>query len=85
MVEREAIVGFEEGIHGRPASDLIKLAKQYNSQVRMINGKKEGNAKSPLQMVAFARKGDAIVVRADGEDAEEAVEALVRFVSAGEH
>lgn len=84
MVEREAIVGFAEGIHGRPASGLIKLAKQYSSQVRLVNGKREGNAKSPIQMTGFARKGDEVLIRADGEDADEAVDALVRFVSTGE-
>ena len=83
MAEREATVGFEEGIHGRPASDLIKLAKQYTSQVKVVNGAREGNAKSPLQMTGFARKGDTVVVRAEGEDADEAVEALAKFVSAG--
>lgn len=83
MAERETTVGFEEGIHGRPASELIKLAKQYRSQVRVINGSREGNAKSPLQMTGFARKGDTIILRAEGEDADEAVDALAKFVSTG--
>jgi phosphocarrier protein HPr len=84
MVEREATVGFEEGIHGRPASDLVKAAKQFHSQVRVINGKREGNAKSPFQMTGFAKSGDTVVFRAQGEDEEEAVDALVKLVSSGE-
>ncbi len=85
MVEREAIVGFEEGIHGRPASDLVKMAKQFRSQVRVINGEREANAKSPLQVTAFAKKGDAIIFRAEGDDEEEAVDALSKLVSSSEH
>ncbi len=85
MIEREATVGFEEGIHGRPASDLVKTAKRFSSRVRIINGEREANAKSPLQITAFAKKGDTIVFRAEGEDEEEAVEALTKLVSGSEH
>jgi phosphocarrier protein HPr len=42
----------------------------------------EANAKSPLKIMTLgARKGDSITIRAEGDDAEEAVEALTQLVS----
>jgi phosphocarrier protein HPr len=36
-------------------------------------------------MTLAAKKGDEIVIRAEGDDAEEAVEALVELISQDEH
>ncbi len=85
MVERETTVGLEKGLHARPAVDLVKMAKGFGSEINVTNGKREGNAKSMMNMTAFARKGEKVVIRAEGDDAEEAVEALVKFISAKDH
>jgi phosphocarrier protein HPr len=85
VVEREATVGPEEGIHGRPAAQFIKTAKRYSSQVVVIKGDREVNAKSVMKVTGFAKKGEKIIIRAEGEDAEEAVEALAELISKDEH
>ena len=36
-------------------------------------------------MTLAAKKGDEIVIKAEGEDAQEAVEALVELISLDEH
>ena len=33
MAEREATVGPEEGLHGRPAAQFVKTAKQFSSDI----------------------------------------------------
>ena len=49
----------------------------------MIKGEKEANAKSSLKIMTLgARQGDVIMIRAEGNDAEEAVENLVELISA---
>ena len=85
VAEREATVGPEEGIHGRPAAQFIKTAKRYSSQVVVIKGDREVNAKSVMKVTGFAKKGEKIIIRAEGEDAEEAVEALAELISKDEH
>ena len=86
MVERETIVGPEEGLHARPAARFVKTAKQFSSEIVVIKGEREANAKSSLKIMTLgAKKGDKIVVRAEGEDAEEAVNALVGLISENEH
>ena len=85
MAERETTVGPEEGIHGRPAARFVQTAKGFSSQVVIVKGAREVNAKSVLKITGLARKGDKITIRAEGEDAEQAVKALAELISADEH
>jgi phosphocarrier protein HPr len=83
--ERDTIVGPEEGLHARPASQFVKRAKQFNSDIVVIKGEREANAKSPLKIMTLAaKKNDTITIRAKGKDAEEAVNVLVELISADE-
>jgi phosphocarrier protein HPr len=85
VAEREATVGPEEGIHGRPAAQFIKTAKRFSSQIVVVKGDREVNAKSVMKITGLAKKGEKIIIRAEGEDAEEAVDALAELISADEH
>ena len=85
MAEREATVGPEAGIHGRPAAQFIKTAKRFSSQIVVIKGDREVNAKSVIKVTGFAKKGENIIIRAEGEDAEEAVDTLAELISKDEH
>lgn len=85
MAERETTVGPEAGIHGRPAARILKTAKGFSSQIVLVKGDREVNAKSILKITGFARKGEKLIVRAEGEDAEQAVDTLAEVISADEH
>ncbi len=86
MVEREATVVPEEGLHARPAAQFVKAAKAYSSNIKVIKGDTEANAKSSLSLMSLgARHGDKLTIRAEGEDEEAAAEALVELVSREEH
>lgn len=85
MAERETTVGPEEGIHGRPAAQILKAARGFSSQVVLVKGDREVNAKSIIKITGLAKKGEKITVRAEGEDAEQAVDALAQLISADEH
>ena len=85
MVEREAVVGPEAGLHARPAAMFVKKAKQFDSDIRVVKEGREANAKSTLKVMTLgAKKDDKIFIRAEGEDAEAAVDALVELISAEE-
>jgi phosphocarrier protein HPr len=86
MVHRERTVGPEEGLHARPAAQFVKTAKQFSSDIVVIKGEREANAKSSLKLMTLgAKKGDKITISAEGEDAQEAVDALTQLISADEH
>ena len=85
MAQRETTVGPEEGIHGRPAARILKAAKGFSSQIVLVKGDREVNAKSIIKITGFARKGEKVTIRAEGDDAEQAVETLAEVISADEH
>ncbi len=86
MAERETKVGPEEGLHARPAAQFVKRAKQFSAEIVVRKGDEEANAKSSLKIMTLgARKGDTIVIRAEGDDAQEAVDALTELISSDQH
>ena len=86
MIEKETTVAAQEGLHARPAAQFVKTAKGFSSEIMVVKDDKEANAKSSMKIMTLAaKKGDEIVIRAEGDDAEEAVEALVALISQDEH
>ena len=85
MVEQETTVGPLEGLHARPAAEFVQVAKGFSSEIMVRKGEIEANAKSSLKLMTLgAKHGDEILIRAEGGDAEEAVNALVKRLSAKE-
>ncbi len=85
MVEKEATVIAAEGLHARPAARFVKAAKAYSSDIRVIKGDTEANAKSSLNLMTLgAKQNDKLLIRATGADEEEAVEALAALIARGE-
>jgi phosphocarrier protein HPr len=82
MVEREVVVVPEAGLHARPAARFVKEAKSYSSEIVVIKDGREANAKSSLKLMTLgAKRGDKVIIRAEGEDEEAAVHALVAILS----
>ena len=72
------------GLHARPAAEFVKLANRFRSEILVKKGDLEVNGKSIMGvMMLAAEKGSQIAIRASGEDAEEAVRALVKLVADG--
>jgi len=72
------------GLHARPASEFVKLAGRYSSNVRLEKDGLEVNGKSIMGVLMLAaEQGSRLVIRADGEDAPQAVEALAGLVRRG--
>lgn len=66
------------GLHARPASVFVREASKFKSALTVVNGEKEANAKSILSVLALGiNQGTVIRIRAVGEDAEEALQALM--------
>ena len=82
MVEKEAVIVPEAGLHARPAAPFVKEAKSYTSDIVVIKDGAEANAKSSLRLMTLgAKHGDRVLIRAEGEDEEAAVDALVALLS----
>lgn len=79
MVKEKVIVKNETGLHARPASELVKLANQFKSNVQIIIGEKRANAKSMLGvMSAGVRANTEIEIECEGEDEEVALKEIIK-------
>ncbi|MFC5387539.1 phosphoenolpyruvate--protein phosphotransferase [Aquamicrobium segne] len=80
-MERSTIVRVHDGLHARPATRFVKLAKSFESEVEIIRDGKAVSAKSSVKLMLLGvKEGQEVSVRANGADAAEAVEALIGFL-----
>lgn len=81
-VENQLLITNKVGLHARPARLLVQTAARFQSQIQVLCGEKSANVKSILGVLKLgAVLGDTIVVRAEGDDAEEAVATLADLVN----
>jgi phosphocarrier protein HPr len=84
MIEREATIVNQEGLHARPAAKIVRLASTFSSDVELFKDGLAVNGKSIMGVMMLAAEcGSSITIRADGPDAEQAVEALAQLVAGG--
>ncbi len=81
MPSRKVTIQNRDGLHLRPASLLVKEAARYRSDIFVSKNGLEVNAKSIMGVTMLAAEvGSEIEIRAEGEDAEGALEALVKLI-----
>jgi phosphocarrier protein HPr len=82
MVERTVQILNKNGLHARPAAEIVKLAAKYRSEITISRDGNEVNGKSIMGVMMLAAEcGASIVLRADGEDAEQAVDAIATLIA----
>lgn len=70
-----------EGIHARPAGELVKKAKEFTSAVSIFKDGKKADAKKLFGLMGLGvKQGMEITVQAEGEDEEAAVAAMEAFL-----
>lgn len=84
MIKQSITIKNKSGLHMRPASIFVKTAKGFTSNIAVVKEEKEYNAKSVTKVLsASVKNGDTIELTADGEDEQEAIEALVSAINSG--
>jgi len=82
MVERTVQILNKNGLHARPAAEIVKLAAKYRSEITISRDGTEVNGKSIMGVMMLAAEcGASIVLRAEGEDAEQAVDAIAALIA----
>jgi len=80
---RRLTVGFEHGIHARPAALLAGSLRTLAADVRLSARGREANARSTVALMGLGvRHGDEVEIRATGPDAQNAVNALAAAFAA---
>ena len=82
MVEREAVVVPEAGLHARPAALFVQAATAAGLPVRISKqGGKAVDARSIIGVLSLgAKNGDKVVLEADGDGADAALDGLVELL-----
>ena len=81
MPEITVTVTHEVGLHARPASMFVQTAAKFSSDIEVTHGETTVNAKSILGVLTLGAHKDAeIIIKAEGEDSEDALQALEQLV-----
>ena len=77
IAERSVQIANRNGLHARPAAEVVKCAAKYKSDITLAREDLEVNGKSIMGVMMLAAEfGSTLLVKASGPDAEQAVEAL---------
>ena len=83
MQEVTLVIRHKIGLHARPATLFVQMAKQFKSDILVRKDNMEVNAKSIVSILTLgANQGAVITIKADGEDEEKAVKTLQELVEA---
>jgi phosphocarrier protein len=84
VTERELTIVNRLGLHARAAAQFVRVAGSFGCEVRIRHGEREADGKSIMGvMMLGAEKGTTLTIRTDGEDDEEALQALTELVESG--
>lgn len=74
------------GLHARAAAQLVKLSRCFNSRISLhrSDGSAEADTRSILDVLALAAPmNTTLLLRADGPDEEEAIDAAAELFESG--
>ncbi len=84
MQRTQVTVRWNPGLHLRPASALVQIARRFRSEIKLRFGGTLTDARSILGvMLLSATLGAALDVEASGDDEREAIRAIQNFFETG--
>ena len=82
MISRDFIISNKLGLHARPSAQLTQTAARFSSEIHISRSGRRVNAMSIMGvMMLAAGQGSTVTVEAEGDDAEEAVQAIGRLIT----
>ena len=81
MVERTVTIQNRNGLHARPAAEIVKTAAKFRSEITLIREDLEVNGKSIMGVMMLAAEyGSELLLRAEGADEQDAVSAIAKLI-----
>jgi phosphoenolpyruvate-protein phosphotransferase len=76
--QQTVIITLRQGLHARPAALLARRAKSFGAQTSLAAHGRVANARSVVGIMALGvRHGDEVILRAEGSEAAQALEAML--------
>lgn len=83
MTERSIEIKNKLGLHARAAAKFVHTASRFKSEVKVRKGEEEVDGKSILGILLLAAgRGSTILVKADGTDERDALDAIEKLIDA---
>ena len=80
MKERELTVENRAGIHARPATEIVKTASRFKSDIFCVKDSMRINGKSVMGIITLgATYKTRLLCQCDGEDEEELLDAMTQL------
>ncbi len=84
MKEVRVVIPNTLGLHARPASLFVKTAEKFKSKILVEKDGMIVNGKSIMSLLMLvAECGSTLIIKAEGPDEDEAIEALTNLVKNG--
>jgi phosphocarrier protein HPr len=81
VIERTVTIANKNGLHARPAAEIVKAAAKFKSDILLVRDDLEVNGKSIMGVMMLAAEfGSSLLLRADGPDEKEAVGAIAQLI-----
>ena len=81
MIKKDVTVNLKTGLQARQAALFVQEANRYSADLFVEKDNKKVNAKSIMGIMSLAiARGTEVTLSADGNDAEEAVNALAAII-----
>jgi phosphocarrier protein len=82
MVERTVQIMNKNGLHARPAAEIVKVSAKFQSEITLVKDGMEVNGKSIMGVMMLAAEcGSSLLMRAVGDDAAAALDALASLIT----
>ncbi len=84
MIKRDFTISNKLGLHARPSAQLTQTASRFAADIHISRNGRRVNAKSIMGvMMLAAGQGSSVTVEAEGEDAEQALQAIGQLIADG--
>ncbi|MDO6841404.1 HPr family phosphocarrier protein [Paraglaciecola chathamensis] len=81
LLEKSLLIVNKLGLHARAATQLVKLANQFEAEVTIVQGDKSASASSVLGLMMLeSGQGKEIQVISEGKDAQQAMDAVEELI-----
>jgi phosphocarrier protein HPr len=82
MAERSVTIVNKNGLHARPAAEIVKTASKFSSDIVIVRDELEVNGKSIMGVMMLAAEcGATITLKARGPDEGDAVDAIASLIA----
>jgi phosphocarrier protein len=82
MLERTVQIMNKNGLHARPAAEIVKISAKFQSEITLVKDGMEVNGKSIMGVMMLAAEcGSSLLMRAEGADADAALDALATLIT----